>query len=155
MTASGARTNEKRAYSFCGTIEYMAPEVVKAGPQGHDIAVDWWSVGVLTYELLTGASPFTVEGERNTQQEISRRILKTEPPIPDDLGKEVSDFISKLLVKDPRKRLGGGDGDASELKSHSFFKSLDWDELAKKNIPAPFKPVIRYVIHKHTVFLVN
>lgn len=46
-------------------------------------AVDWWSVGVLTYELLTGASPFTVEGEKNTQQEISRRILKTTPPIPD------------------------------------------------------------------------
>jgi ribosomal protein S6 kinase alpha-5 len=75
--------SDQRAYSFCGTIEYMAPEVVKGGTQGHDIAVDWWSVGVLTYELLTGASPFTVEGEKNTQQEISRRILKTTPPIPD------------------------------------------------------------------------
>ncbi|XP_008199672.1 ribosomal protein S6 kinase alpha-5 isoform X2 [Tribolium castaneum] len=135
--------NDQRAYSFCGTIEYMAPEVVKGGTQGHDIAVDWWSVGVLTYELLTGASPFTVEGEKNTQQEISRRILKTTPPIPDSLGKDVADFISKLLVKDPRKRLGGGEGDAKELKKHSFFKSLDWEKLARKEIPAPFKPVIR------------
>ncbi|XP_018567827.1 ribosomal protein S6 kinase alpha-5 isoform X3 [Anoplophora glabripennis] len=135
--------SEQRAYSFCGTIEYMAPEVVKGGTQGHDIAVDWWSVGVLTYELLTGASPFTVEGERNTQQEISRRILKTTPPIPDSLGKDVADFITKLLVKDPRKRLGGGEGDAKELKRHSFFKSLDWDKLALKEIPAPFKPIIR------------
>ncbi|CAH1981370.1 unnamed protein product [Acanthoscelides obtectus] len=134
---------DRRAYSFCGTIEYMAPEVVKGGTQGHDIAVDWWSVGVLTYELLTGASPFTVEGERNTQQEISRRILRTTPPIPDYLGREVSDFISKLLVKDPRRRLGGGEEDAKELKRHSFFKSLDWEKLARKEIPAPFKPIIK------------
>ncbi|KAI4472089.1 ribosomal protein s6 kinase [Holotrichia oblita] len=106
-------------------------------------AVDWWSVGVLTYELLTGASPFTVEGEKNTQQEISRRILKTTPPIPDALGKDVADFISKLLVKDPRHRLGGGDDDAKELKRHPFFKNLDWKALERKLIPAPFKPVIR------------
>eukprot|EP00091_Calanus_sinicus_P006035 TRINITY_DN16622_c0_g1_i1.p2 TRINITY_DN16622_c0_g1~~TRINITY_DN16622_c0_g1_i1.p2 ORF type:complete len:208 (+),score=27.15 TRINITY_DN16622_c0_g1_i1:172-795(+) len=78
---------EHRAYSFCGTIEYMAPEVVRGGNLGHDIAVDWWSVGVLTYELLTGASPFTVEGEKNTQQEISKRILKSEAPMPSFLLK--------------------------------------------------------------------
>lgn len=134
---------EERAYSFCGTIEYMAPEVVRGGTQGHDIAVDWWSVGVLTYELLTGASPFTVEGERNTQQEISRRILRTTPPIPESIGRDVADFIRRLLIKDPRKRLGGGEGDAKELKRHSFFKSLDWEKLARKEIPAPFKPIIR------------
>ncbi|XP_022915732.1 ribosomal protein S6 kinase alpha-5-like isoform X2 [Onthophagus taurus] len=135
--------NLERAYSFCGTIEYMAPEVVKGGTQGHDIAVDWWSVGVLTYELLTGASPFTVEGEKNTQQEISRRILKTTPPIPSSLGKEVADFISRLLVRDPRQRLGGGGEDAKELKRHPFFRYMDWKALSRKEIPAPFKPVIR------------
>ncbi|KAG5892006.1 hypothetical protein JTB14_024447 [Gonioctena quinquepunctata] len=135
--------SEQRAYSFCGTIEYMAPEVVRGGTQGHDIAVDWWSVGVLTYELLTGASPFTVEGERNTQQEISRRILRTTPPIPESLGADVADFIRQLLVKEPRKRLGGGDEDARELKRHSFFKKLDWGKLARKEISAPFKPVIK------------
>jgi hypothetical protein len=95
---------DRRAYSFCGTIEYMAPEVVVGGNHGHDIAVDWWSVGVLTYELLTGASPFTVEGERNTQQEISKRILKSEPPMPDFLSRDVTDFILRLLIKDPRQR---------------------------------------------------
>lgn len=79
---------------------------MKSGPTGHDTAVDWWSVGVLCYELLTGASPFTFEGDVNSQQEISRRILKTQPPIPKNLGKDVTDFITKLLVKDPKKRLG-------------------------------------------------
>ncbi|CAB0005928.1 unnamed protein product, partial [Nesidiocoris tenuis] len=91
-------------------------------------AVDWWSVGVLTYELLTGASPFTVEGERNNQQEISRRILRVNPPIPEDLSPEVSDFISKLLIKNPRERLGGGVEDAEELKRHAFFKDSPFFE---------------------------
>nr|KAF6502397.1 ribosomal protein S6 kinase A5 [Molossus molossus] len=62
----------ERAYSFCGTIEYMAPDIVRGGDSGHDKAVDWWSLGVLMYELLTGASPFTVDGEKNSQAEISR-----------------------------------------------------------------------------------
>ncbi len=69
-------------------------------------AVDWWSLGVLTYELLTGASPFTVEGDKNTQADISKRIIGAEPLMPDFLSPTVRDFIFKLLIKDPRKRLG-------------------------------------------------
>ncbi|XP_063630470.1 ribosomal protein S6 kinase alpha-4-like isoform X2 [Cydia splendana] len=135
---------ESRAYSFCGTIEYMAPEVVRSGSQGHDIAVDWWSVGVLTYELLTGASPFTVEGEKNTQQEITKRIVRCSYPVPTEVSPEVQDFIKKLLVKDPRRRLGGGDSDADELKRHPFFQNLDWDAVARREITAPFVPALEH-----------
>ncbi|XP_032678914.1 ribosomal protein S6 kinase alpha-5-like isoform X2 [Odontomachus brunneus] len=142
------RNGNARAYSFCGTIEYMAPEVVRGGIAGHDIAVDWWSVGVLTYELLTGSSPFTVEGESNSQQEISRRILKTEPPMPDYLSPTVRDFINRLLVKDPRRRLGGGPQDANELKEHPFFKNaplpFSWEALEKRQIKPPFVPRIQH-----------
>lgn len=60
-------------------------------------AVDWWSVGVLTYELLTGASPFTVEGEKNTQQEITKRIVRCSYPVPPDVSPEVQDFIRKWV----------------------------------------------------------
>ncbi|CAG4987997.1 unnamed protein product [Colias eurytheme] len=135
---------ESRAYSFCGTIEYMAPEVVRCGSQGHDIAVDWWSVGVLTYELLTGASPFTVEGEKNTQQEITKRIVRCSYPVPNDVSPEVQDFIKKLLVKDPRKRLGGGEDDAEELKRHPFFKNLDWEAVSRREVAAPFVPALSH-----------
>ncbi|XP_030854268.1 ribosomal protein S6 kinase alpha-5 [Strongylocentrotus purpuratus] len=131
---------EDRAYSFCGTIEYMAPEVVRGGSDGHNKAVDWWSLGVLTYELLTGASPFTVEGERNSQSQISQRILTSHPPMPNTFSKEVKDFINKLLVKDPTKRLGCNG--VKDIKSHSFFKGLNWDDVAAKRVSPPFRPHI-------------
>nr|XP_013796118.1 PREDICTED: ribosomal protein S6 kinase alpha-5 isoform X5 [Apteryx mantelli mantelli] len=133
----------ERAYSFCGTIEYMAPDIVKGGDTGHDKAVDWWSVGVLMYELLTGASPFTVDGEKNSQAEISRRILKSEPPYPQEMSTLSKDIIQRLLMKDPKKRLGCGPTDADEIKQHPFFQNINWDDLAAKKVSAPFKPVIR------------
>ncbi|KAI8433582.1 LOW QUALITY PROTEIN: hypothetical protein MSG28_015603 [Choristoneura fumiferana] len=107
-------------------------------------AVDWWSVGVLTYELLTGASPFTVEGEKNTQQEITKRIVRCSYPVPTEVSPEVQDFIKKLLVKDPRKRLGGGVGDADELKRHPFFQTLDWEAVARREVVAPFVPALAH-----------
>ena len=134
---------EQRAHSFCGTVEYMPPEMVnRDGNLGHDTAADWWSLGVLTYELLTGASPFTVAGGKNTQKEIFKHILRCEPPIPLNMSKDVSDFILRLLVKDPQKRMGGGPTGAEEVKAHKFFRSINWDDLLRKNIPAPFVPRI-------------
>ncbi|XP_013115058.2 chromosomal serine/threonine-protein kinase JIL-1 [Stomoxys calcitrans] len=134
--------SDHRAHSFCGTLEYMAPEIIRAGPNGHDLAVDWWSVGVLTYELLTGASPFTVVEQQNSQSDISRRIQKVDPVLPPTLGENVKDFILKMLHKDPKKRLGGNSRNAAEIKNHPFFKGINWNELKSKRRKAPFKPAL-------------
>ncbi|KAK3537232.1 hypothetical protein QTP70_003603 [Hemibagrus guttatus] len=125
----------ERAYSVCGTIEYMAPEIVEGGVSGHDKAVDWWSLGVLMYELLTGGSPFTVDGDENSHSDIAKRILKKDPPYPKDMGPLAKDIIQRLLIKDPKKRLGSGPSGAQN--------KMNWEDLAAKKVPAPFKPVIR------------
>nr|XP_023683262.1 ribosomal protein S6 kinase alpha-5-like [Paramormyrops kingsleyae] len=131
----------KRTYSVCGTIEYMAPEIVEGGDAGHDTAVDWWSLGVLMYELMTGGSPFTVDGRENSHTDISRRILKRDPPFPKDMGSPAKDIIQRLLTKDPQKRLGAAGADS--VKGHPFYQKINWEDLAAKKVPAPFKPVVR------------
>uniref|UniRef100_A0A8B9KAL9 Ribosomal protein S6 kinase n=1 Tax=Astyanax mexicanus TaxID=7994 RepID=A0A8B9KAL9_ASTMX len=133
----------ERAYSICGTIEYMAPEIVEGGESGHDKAVDWWSLGVLMYELMTGGSPFTVDGDENSHSDIAKRILKRDPPYPKDMGPLAKDIIQGLLIKDPKKRLGSGPSGAENVKSHAFYQKINWEDLAAKKVPAPFKPVIR------------
>ncbi|XP_017332476.1 ribosomal protein S6 kinase alpha-5 [Ictalurus punctatus] len=133
----------ERAYSVCGTIEYMAPEIVEGGESGHDKAVDWWSLGVLMYELMTGGSPFTVDGDENSHSDIAKRILKKDPPYPKDMGPLAKDIIQRLLIKDPKKRLGSGLSGAQDVKSHPFYQKINWEDLAAKKVPAPFKPVIR------------
>ncbi|KAK2892053.1 ribosomal protein S6 kinase alpha-5 isoform X1 [Channa argus] len=133
----------ERAFSVCGTIEYMAPEIVEGGESGHDKAVDWWSLGVLMYELLTGGSPFTVDGDENSHSDIAKRILKKDPPFPKDIGPLAKDLIQGLLIKDPKKRLGSGPNGAENVKKHLFYQKINWEDLAAKKVPAPFKPVIR------------
>jgi serine/threonine protein kinase len=110
-------------------------------------AVDWWSVGVLMFELLTGLSPFALNGRKNFEDDINRRILETEPPYPDHLTPAARHFIASLLIKNPEKRLGGGPDDARELKHHSFFMdepNFNWESLEKKQIPPPFIPFISH-----------
>jgi serine/threonine protein kinase len=131
----------RKTYSRCGTLKYMAPEVIRTNDGGYDMAADWWSLGIVTYKLLTGVAPFERRRESETDEELARRTITEEPYIPDDLSFDAADFISKLLVKDPRKRLGGGKDDSEELKMHPFLKGINWSDLAQRKVLAPFSPI--------------
>ena len=101
-------------------------------------AVDWWSFGVLLYQMMTSQSPFHGQDEND----IYEAILTSEPAYPEHLPSEAVDLIRKLLVRKPEERLGYRKG-AEEITDHGFFNSIDWDALYKKDVTPPFRPRIR------------
>ncbi|KAI4344097.1 hypothetical protein L6164_011367 [Bauhinia variegata] len=119
---------DARSKSFVGTHEYLAPEVISG--QGHGSAVDWWTFGVFLYEMLYGRTPFKGENNEKTLINILKQPL-TFPRIAVSISKEfeemvrVQDLISKLLVKNPKKRIGSCMGSV-EIKRHEFFKGVNW-----------------------------
>uniref|UniRef100_A0A183EPS0 Protein kinase domain-containing protein n=2 Tax=Gongylonema pulchrum TaxID=637853 RepID=A0A183EPS0_9BILA len=136
-----------RANSYCGTIEYMAPEVVERTPGGYDEIVDWWSLGVIAFELLTGCSPFTVDGHSNTSKDIAKRILTKRVPFPRNFDKLATDFISRLLEKSARRRLGRKG--VEEIKKHPFLADTDWEKCELRELEPPIIPVVASEVRVH------
>ncbi|XP_055980095.1 ribosomal protein S6 kinase alpha-6 isoform X2 [Sorex fumeus] len=123
---------EKKAYSFCGTVEYMAPEVVNR--RGHSQSADWWSYGVLMFEMLTGTLPF----QGKDRNETMNMILKAKLGMPQFLSAEAQSLLRMLFKRNPENRLGS-EG-VEEIKKHLFFANIDWNKLYKREVQPPFKP---------------
>lgn len=128
-------TDSNTTNTFCGTTEYLAPEVV-LDDSGYTKLVDFWSLGVLVFEMCCGWSPFYAEDTQTMYKNIA--FGKVRFPR-ESLSTEGRSFVKGLLNRNPSHRLGAKN-DAQELKDHPFFADIDWDLLRQKKIPPPFKP---------------
>ena len=126
-------SNEK-AFTICGTIQYIAPEVFIN--KGYDKMVDWWSLGCLIYEMFVGKFAFNIKNKTKFSLELYNKKLK----FPRHMDEDAEDLINKLLVVDPKKRLGYGIDGCNKIKKHQFFEGINWDEIWNKQIIPPFKP---------------
>lgn len=129
--------DESPCRSILGTPEYMAPEVIEGKEYG--AAVDWWSLGALGFDLLTGSPPFT----GNNNAKIQEKILKQKLALPFFLSPDAKDLLTRLLRKDPKKRLGYNPfKDIETIKKHRFFRNINWKKLEARELEPPIQPLI-------------
>ncbi|KAJ5104016.1 Serine/threonine-protein kinase psk1 [Penicillium argentinense] len=132
-----ALSDDDRCNSSLGTIEYMAPEVIQGKPYGK--ACDWWSLGALGFDLLTGSPPFRAANHAKLQE----KIVKQKLVLPYFIGPDAKDLLIRLLRKEPAKRLGYHmPKDLQTIKKHRFFRKIDWAALERRELTPPIQPVV-------------
>jgi len=143
MCKEGIRTGDTTS-TFCGTPNYIAPEILRAEDYG--FSVDWWALGVLLYEMLAGRSPFDIVGatdnpDQNTEDYLFQVILEKTIRIPRSLSVKAASILKGFLNKNPADRLGcNREHGFMEIMTHNFFRTIEWELLEQKQIPPPYRP---------------
>ncbi|KAL1413872.1 hypothetical protein MTO96_007923 [Rhipicephalus appendiculatus] len=143
MCKEGIRPGDTTS-TFCGTPNYIAPEILRG--EDYDFSVDWWALGVLLYEMLAGHSPFDIMGtsenpDENTEDFLFQAILEKTIRIPRSISVKAQSVLKGFLNKNPVERLGCHPTTGfSDIMSHAFFKSINWEQLEGKQVTPPYKP---------------
>lgn len=128
----------ERTGTFCGTPEFLAPEVLTE--TSYTRAVDWWGLGVLIFEMLVGESPFPGDDE----EEVFDSIVNDEVRYPRFLSTEAIAIMRRLLRRNPERRLGASEKDAEDVRKQPFFRDMNWDDLLARKVRPPFVPNVRH-----------
>lgn len=132
-------TDKLKLWTFCGTMEYMSPEMIQS--KGYGMSTDWWAFGVFVYEMAHGRTPFYAF--RTDQTLLFGRVLLAQFDLPKSFSADLRNLIGRLLVVDVKKRIGCTRKDLQDLKGHKWFRETNWRDIEQQNLRPPLKPVVK------------